>query len=290
MSDYFKLVIFWIFTLSGFFMNAESDVLRENILKYNHIKERVSSSKKIDSSTLILSTDLTKVYPNTKYYSHIIKKRVLSNNIIFFIVCLIFILLISWIRIGLTINFSSQIRNFTKLKYKVNDNYSGHIVILINLLFIFLSVFILSVFHLDSKTSVNSVMLSPISLVIFICLCSYVVFRYVIGWMVQYIFNQRQLISKLNYYWIDLIFIFLCVTLPLVLISSLTSFYSEHFIYHLILYLFLFMYLISFLKLLYNEMNNLKTSVVKYMIYFYIVEFIPLVLLMKFLRNNFLIS
>lgn len=290
MSDCFKLLIFWIFLLSGFFMNAEADVLRESILKFNNIKDKVSSSKKIDSSTLILGTDITKVYPNTKYSFHIIKKRVQSNNILFFIVCLIFILLISWIRVGLTISFSNQIRNFTKLKYKASDNYSGYIVVLVNLLFIFLSVFILSVFYLDSKTSVSSVLISPIALVIFICLCLYIVYRYILGWMVQYIFNQKQLINKLNYYWIDLIFIYLCVTLPLVLISSLTNFYSEHFIYHLILYLFLFMYLISFLKLLYNEMNNLKTSVVKYMIYFYIVEFIPLVLLMKFLRNNFLIS
>lgn len=290
MSVYFKFLLLWCLISSSTDILSQNDMLKDRITKYNNIKSIQPNIIRIDSAKIIMNTDYTKAYPNVEYSTHIIVRKKEKNSLLFFFTCLGFVLIISWIRIGLSMNFNSQVSNYFRLKHRIKIDYSKLVVLMINTIFILLIVHVLTKLFFGSSINLDVSRTFSDSYVLLLLICLFVLFRYTIGFIVQSVFNQKQLFSAVNYYWIDLVFIYLCIALPLVMVVSVSNLYSEIIVYYFVILLFVVMYLVSFTKLLYNEMNNFRTSVIKFVIYFYTVEFIPLVLLVKFLRKYFLIS
>ncbi len=118
MSVYFKFLLLWCLISSSTDILSQNDMLKDRITKYNNIKSIQPNIIRIDSAKIIMNTDYTKAYPNVEYSTHIIVRKKEKNSLLFFFTCLGFVLIISWIRIGLSMNFNSQVSNYFRLKHR----------------------------------------------------------------------------------------------------------------------------------------------------------------------------
>lgn len=278
-----------ILMCSCIYGDAATDMLKLRILKYNHLENKKEAIAPVDSQKIFYNIGFINHNNKIAKSQSIIKKRKSSTNYFLFFILLSLVVLISIFRRNLNLDFNNQLAHFFKLKFKRVEEYSSTIAIAIHLLFAgVISYFITSIItnirnqYDDSWIAVYKIVL--------LCVLGYVLLKYVIHFILSHTFYIRDVLNRLNHYRMDLLYIYICLSLPVAIAVSVRNDTNYFFINSAFILFFLFLYLYSIIKVMYNEMNIIQTSVIKFALYFYIVEFIPLILLLKYLRNYFIVS
>jgi hypothetical protein len=85
---------------------------------------------------------------------------------------------------------------------------------------------------------------------------------------------------------LEMISIFVSISLPIVLISAIGSSPLSSIIFKLLFAFIVLLYFVLIIKFLYTELSIVRSNVINSIIYFYLVEIIPIVLLLNLLTKT----
>jgi hypothetical protein len=85
---------------------------------------------------------------------------------------------------------------------------------------------------------------------------------------------------------LEMISIFVSISLPIVLISAIGSSPLSSIIFKLLFAFIVLLYVVLIIKFLYTELSIVRSNVINSIIYFYLVEIIPIVLLLNLLTKT----
>jgi hypothetical protein len=85
---------------------------------------------------------------------------------------------------------------------------------------------------------------------------------------------------------LEMISIFVSISLPIVLISAIGSSPLNSIIFKLLFAFIVLLYFVLIIKFLYTELSIVRSNVINSIIYFYLVEIIPIVLLLNLLTKT----
>ncbi len=282
MLAFFKIAILLFFINSCEKLVAE-DLLYKRILLYNHVKEKPITIVRPDSSKLLYNLGVCQNGQQIKYTKQIIKKRNSPTDLVVFFSSVLFIIIIVLIRMNVNTNYFQQLSDYYTLKLKSFESYSIFKTVIINLVFVLIISHIITTlkyndaYTLFDKSRFLKFLIVTTSLLL--------AMKYFTNFILARVFNLNEFVSTLNFLWADSISIFASISLPLILIGSIRNTSMNEFILIGTIILLISIYLFSIIKLLYNEVNILKRNVINLILYIYTVEFIPLVLLVKYFKN-----
>jgi hypothetical protein len=85
---------------------------------------------------------------------------------------------------------------------------------------------------------------------------------------------------------LEMISIFVSISLPIVLISAIGSSPLNSIIFKLLFAFIVLLYFVLIIKFLYTELSIVRSNVINSIIYFYLVEIITIVLLLNLLTKT----
>lgn len=281
----FKIIISFIVLFLTVNLNAESDLLKDKIIRYNKLEKNQFIAKRIDSSKLFYDLSYWSKNKDKKYLIHILKKREYKTNFNFFFYVLFVLIILSLIRYSSNINLAIQFTQFTKLRAKSTYEYGFMKALLINSIFIMILSFV--IFSLIILQFDLAILRSPSEILLFLIssISSCIFFKYFSNYFIIQTFGLKNKINKLKFLWIDFMYIFVSISLPLILLSTIMNSISQSIVLISILILYVILYIILIIKAFYINMNLLTNNVFKFIIYFYSVEIIPILLLLKYLKT-----
>jgi len=282
---YFRIILLLLLTHSFSILNAETDILKANIIRHNKLKTTDKTIQKIDSSKIFRDLNFLNNESNKKYSVQILRKRIQNTNINYFFYILGILLVVSIMRYTSKLNFKYQVSEFIKFKFKNISEYSFIQSIIINIIFALIISHIIYVFSIKSNYIEQSPQRVNQFIFISICIIMFLFFKYMINFFIIKIFNLKNKIIKLKFVWIDFMYIFLSISLPLILISTLVIPSLQNLIIISISTILIVMYFFMLIKIYSININLLTNHILKFIIYFYTVEIIPILLLLKYLKT-----
>ena len=261
------------------------DLLYYQILKYNNIKEQPVVELTVDSIPIHLIQNTNQQFNKNKTYNkQIIKKRPVNNNyLLLFSIFLVFALLVL-ARASSKVSFQFQLLNYIKIRSKHFEKFGIFKVIVTNLLFIFLMAYICYYFF-NFRKAIGE-LAWPLFMKIFIGIAIVIFYKYVLSTIIAKVFHIKQAINVLQYYWLEMISIFVSISLPIVLISVIGSSPLSSIIFMLLFAFIVLLYFVLIVKFLYTELSIVRSNVINSIIYFYLVEIIPIVLFLNLLTKT----
>lgn len=279
MSMYFRIVlsIMCMVFLSNCLL-AE-DLLLKNILKYNQIAEK---TVKVDSAKIFYNINFTSSHSNLINSTQIIQHRAIQNelNITFFI--FLFVMLVFAIfRYYSNSQIADLISDFINLNNEPKTRNSFLRTILVIIAFVGLLSY--SIYYFLSKffTGLEGnfsflVIVFSVLIILFI--------KYLIANLVVTIFKLNNKIRHLKYTVINLMYIFVFISLPILTLSCASITYLQKPLLIGIFALYIFLIFVFYVRIYLSSHYLLTRNVFNLMIYFYLVEIIPILLPLKYFK------
>jgi hypothetical protein len=278
MPVFFRFLFLVLFLISSVCTSAKDDILLQRIYKYNKIEQ----SKVIVDSNLI-SYNLRFINKNKTYQSNIqiIQSRIIPVYNYSFFWLLIALFFFSMIRYLSGTSYRYLLASFFSMKDRSLSQNSFLKNVLVGCSFILLlSYSLFQVLWRFSKYEYSNYIFLKI---IFSCVVI-LFYKYVLFQLVTYVFNFRSKISEVRFIIFDFMYIFVFISLPLLFFSTLLNLNLSKSILVGILSIFILLTLFLYYKVFNLNSYLLTRNVFKGMIYFYVVEIIPILLLLKYLK------
>jgi hypothetical protein len=278
MPVFFRILFLVLFLISSVCTSAKDDILLQRICKYNKIEQ----SKVIVDSNLI-SYNLRFINKNKNYQSNIqiIQSRIIPVYNYSFFWLLIALFFFSMMRYLSGTSYRYLLASFFSMKDRSLSQNSFLKNLLVGCSFILLlSYSLFQVLWRFSKYEYSNYIFLKI---IFSCVVI-LFYKYVLFQLVTYVFNFRSKISEVRFIIFDFMYIFVFISLPLLFFSTLLNSNLAKSILVGILAIFILLILFLYYKVFNLNSYLLTRNVFKGIIYFYVVEIIPILLLLKYLK------
>ena len=255
------------------------DLLAKRIMIYNKIEE---PRLELDSSKLFYNLKFTSenkdsVNRNIEIIQH--RKNTTKSTSFFWL--LLFLFIFSMVRYASGKKYSDLISGFFSFRITNLNSYGFLKSTLVTIAFIVLLSYSIARL-LDEHFKINTMDRNLIFIIFSII--SILVFRFVIYRLVVYIFNLKNNISNFQFVVFDFMYIFVFISLPILFCTTIVvDTLVEPILIILSAVTFLF-YLYASYKIIILNLHLLTRHVFKTMIYFYIVEIIPILLFLKYLK------
>jgi hypothetical protein len=277
--------LFILCALSMQSIGNTKDLLYYQVLKYNNIKEQPAVELTIDSIPIHLIQNTNQQFNKNKTYNkQIIKKRPVNNDYLLLFSIFLVLALLVLARASSKVSFQFQLLNYIKIRSKHFEKFGIFKVIVTNLLFIFLMAYICYYFF-NFRQAIGE-LAWPLFMKIFIGIAIVIFYKYVLSTFIAKVFHIKQAINVLQYYWLEMISIFVSISLPIVLISAIGSSPLSSIIFMLLFAFIVLLYFVLIVKFLYTELSIVRSNVINSIIYFYLVEIIPIVLFLNLLTKT----
>lgn len=278
MPVFFRILFIVLFLISSVYSYSKDDILLQRICKYNKIEQ----SRVIVDSNLI-SYNLKFINKSKSYQSNvqIIQSRIIPVYNYSFFWLLLALFFFSMMRYLSGTSYRDLLASFFSMKDRSLSQNSFLKNLLLACTFILLLSY--SVFQVLLRFSKheysNYIFLKIIFSCVIILFYKYVLFR-----LVTYVFNFRSKISEVRFIIFDFMYIFVFISLPLLFFSTMLNLNLAKSILVGILAIFILLILFLYYKVFNLNSHLLTRNVFKGMIYFYVVEIIPILLLLKYLK------
>ena len=283
MSIHFKIILCFIFMSHA--LHSQTDILKSRVYQYNHIKPTEGVHSRIDSTKVIHDLNYFNRIEDKLYAVHILKKRENNSNYISFFYLLILLFFLSILRYSSFSSINYQILQFVKLKVKNHEEYGVVKSIFILCLFILIVSFVLHSIYFKNTIGLDKLVDSKTYNLVVISIFLFISFKYIINLIIVNVFKFKSKFLDFHFLLIDFMYIFVSITLPVILFSTVVNLFFKNIIIISVFVIFSFMYFYFILKLYYNNLNLLTRHVIKFIIYSYSVEIIPILLLLKYLKT-----
>lgn len=278
MQVFSRLLILFLLIHNTDNLFAIQDVLLQRIYKYNNLEgKRVV----VDSSRVLYNLAFHDQDVVCNRSVQIIQSRGTPIYNFSFFYLLIALFFFSMIRYLAGISYRELLSSFFSLKYR--EAYPSSFFKNLLLFSTFILLFSFFLFQLIVKNSVNSYSNFSYFKILFSCIIL-LLYKYVLFHFISYVFNFMNKISEVRYIIFDFMYIFVFISLPLIFIASLMNPHVSNSILISILAIFILLYLFIYFKIFSLNLHLLTRNVFKGAIYFYIVEIIPILLLLKYLK------
>ena len=275
---YSKIFIAFIFLVATSHVLNSQDILSKRILRYNKIEEQ---RIKVDSAKIFYN--LKFVQANQSYVSNVelIKSRShFAGNFSFFWL-LISLLFFSYIRYKDGSSYWQLFSSFFTFKNKERNHFGLFKNALIGIAFICLfSYLIFLINHVNTNRNNSKSFFFSIVYSVIILL----VYRLVVFHLVKYIFNLSKRISGYQFVVFDVMYIFVFISLPILFLETLINAQLQNIVLIGVLAAFIFLNTFMYYKIFILNTYLLTRNVFKVAIYFYVVEIIPILLFLKYLK------
>lgn len=280
---FFRKISILFFLFCALNARADEDVLRLKILKHNDIVINKNEFT-VDSSKLFFNTSFVHNLESVSFSTHILKKRLQSKNYNYFFYILGILFILSVIRYSTNINFNFQFTQFIKLRSKTQNEYSLFKTAIIHSIFILIMsylVFTLFFSKLDFVKLANSTIFFNI-IIVFTTI--FILKNFINTFVLSMLGNNSRLI-KIKNIWLDYMYIFVSMSLPLILLSTIVDNSAQNIILVCVSIIMIILYLFILFKIVYTNFQLIVLNVFKFIIYFYSVEIIPILLSVKYFKS-----
>lgn len=276
MYSKFCLAFLLILTISSVF--CSEDLLSKRIIRYNKIEEQRIV---VDSSKVFFNLKLLHLNQSNNTNVEIIKARnqLIGNYSFFWLLFSLFSF--SLIRYRAGSSYWQLFSNFFSFKNNEGEQLSLIKILLIGIAFISLFsyfAYLLIQSHTYSSES-KSLFISIVYSVVFLLLYRFIVFN-----LVKYIFQFSAKTTGYQFVVFDLMYIFVFISLPTLFLASLINVHLRNIVLIGVLALFVFCNAYMYYKIAILNSHLLTRNVFKTIIYFYVVEIIPILLFLKYLK------
>jgi len=279
MSVFFRIILVSLLFSISFSKLKSEDLLWKNINKYNKL---VESKVVVDSSRVIFNLNFLRSSDSPYTSIQIIQNRNKLNPDYSFYFLLFAILVFSMLRYVSGASYKDILANFFSMKERSSSQFSVIKYLLIGCAFVSLVGY-----SLYLMSTVFSILLVPrfLLLNIQLSILAVIFYKYFLFILVTYIFDLKRKISEMKFIVADFMYIFVFISLPLLFFSALTDVFFVKSILIGISAIFIFLYIFMYYKIFSLNSYLLTRNVFKTLIYFYIVEIIPILLLSKYFKT-----
>jgi hypothetical protein len=255
------------------------DLLAKRIMIYNKI---VEPKLEMDSAKLFYNLKFTPEKKESVYRNiEIIQHRKNSTKSTSFFWLLLFLFIFSMVRYASGKKYSDLISDFFSFRIRNLNSFGILKSTLVTIAFIVLLSYTIARLF-DEHFKVNAIDRNLIFIIFSII--SILVFRLVVYRLVVFIFNLKNNISNFQIVVFDFMYIFVFISLPILFCTTIVvDTLVEPILIILSAVTFLF-YLYASYKIIILNIHLLTRHVFKTVIYFYIVEIIPILLFLKYLK------
>jgi hypothetical protein len=275
---YFKFCLFFLILFNSFSELSSQDLLEKRILRYNKVLE---PSIKVDSNKVFFNLNFNVKSAELKSNIEIIKIRKQSKGNKSFMWLLIFLLVFSFIRYYSGSSYREILSNFFAFKRSDKNHFSvaKNFMTVISFITLFSYLIYLLLKAYSPILASNIFYLN----IVFSILCL-LIYRYVMYHLVIYVFSFKNKITDVRLISFNVMYIFVFISLPALFLTTLVNEYVKNSILIGVLITFFFILAFMYYKIFIINSYLLTRHVFKSIIYFYIVEIIPILLFLKYLK------
>jgi hypothetical protein len=275
---YSKFYLAFFFIIASSLVFCSNDLLSKRILRYNKIDEQ---KVKVDSNKVFYNLKFLNSKEGYDFNVEIIKSRKkLAGNFSFFVL-LASLFGFAFIRYRAGSSYLQLFSSFFSLKTKDGNQISLFKNILITTAFISLFTYLV---YLIIQSRINFIESKSLLVIIFYSVILILIYKYIVFHWVQYIFNLKGKITGVQFIVFDLMYIFVFISLPLLFLESLLTVNLRNTLLASVLGYFIFLNAFMYYKIFIINSHLLTRHVFKMTIYFYVVEIIPILLFLKYLK------
>lgn len=272
-----KLFLFFGFTFLCLLSLASNDKLQERILKYNKLdKTKVA----IDSNKIFYDLKLQAISQKQKSTIEIIKYRNFNppSSLMFWMISLFVFSFVRFKSGGTNGSIFNRFFGFKSINYSHQNSLKNFLISVSFISLLSYFIFQLNTIGVD-KESLAMAYFTIVALISILMLYKFVFYK-----LVLFIFDISRKVKDVRHIVFDSMYIFVFISLPTLFITALTnqSFQKPMFIgiLTILILLIIFMYI----KIVMLNFHLLTRNVFNLIIYFYVVEIIPILLFLKYLK------